>query len=41
MDSEKECRPKQDDASLTDGVQKEENGCLPDWIVHEDPFYRI
>jgi len=38
MDSEKECQPKQDDASLTEGVPEEENGCLPEWIVYEDPF---
>jgi hypothetical protein len=38
MDSEKECQPKQDDALSTAGVPEEENDCLPNGIVHEDPF---
>jgi hypothetical protein len=41
MDSEKECQPKQDGASLIGGVPEEENGCLLEWIVHEDPFCSI
>ena len=41
MDSENECQPKQGVALSTAGVPEEENGCLLNGILHEDPFRGI